>query len=123
MDDGVILIREDSLMQQLASRLHKYPECDQPKHVRGLHVAIGFLKSHQPFSIDEEQARFRDGLVQMIDISIGRAEIQKVWLVHYANRSLSHIRGKVPFMLGRANSLSPERMLQELDIIDTYAAR
>jgi hypothetical protein len=43
--------------------------------------------------------------------------VQKVWLVHYANRTLDRIVGKVPFTLGRTNALTVEQLLQELGIV------
>jgi len=65
---------------------------------------------------DEERARFETALAQFIDTPVSRMTVGQVWLVHYANRTLNRIVGKVPFTLGRANALTVERLLQKLGV-------
>jgi hypothetical protein len=42
--------------------------------------------------------------------------VKQVWLVHYANRMLNRIVGRVPLTLGQANSLTVENLLRELGV-------
>jgi len=115
-EEGSVMVAENTPMQQLASRLRRYPELDQPKHLKGLHVAIGFLNTCRPFSTEEERRHFEEGFAQIMDIPIGRMMVRQVWLVHYANRTLNRIIGRVPFTLGCSNSLTAERLLQDLGV-------
>jgi hypothetical protein len=55
-------------------------------------------------------------VIHIMDIPIGRMTVHQVWLVHYANRTLNRIVGKVPFTLGGRNPLTAERLLQDLGI-------
>jgi hypothetical protein len=118
-NEGLIVTRENTLVRQMASNLRKYPRLDPSKHSGGLHVTIGFLNTSRPFVTDEEQARFEIALSQLIDIPIGWMIVQQVWLVHYANRTLDRIIGKVRFTLGESNILTVERLLRELNIAVT----
>ena len=115
-EEGFVMVAENTPVQQLASRLQGYPELDWPEHLKGLHVAIGFLNTCRPFSTGEEQRHFEEGFAQIMDIPIGRMTVRQVWLVHYANRTLNRIVGKVPFTLGCPNPLTAERLLQDLGI-------
>jgi hypothetical protein len=114
--EGLVIIREHTLTQQLASSLQAHPQLDQPKHHRGLHVNIGFFNTVRPFDTDEKQAHFESGLAQLAHTPVGQMRVQQVWLVHYANRTLNRIVGKVPFTLGRANDFTVEHLLRELGI-------
>lgn len=115
-DSGFVLVGENTFEQHLTSTLRGYPELDKPKHLKGLHVAIGFCHAHHAFGTEEEAVPFETALPQLVDVSIGSMTVQQVWLVHYANRTLNRIVGKVPFALGQANALSVERLLRELGI-------
>jgi hypothetical protein len=113
---GFVMVGECTLVRQLASSLRQYPELDPPKHLRGSHIAIGFLNTQRPFAREEEKACFEQALAQFRDIQVGKTLVQQVWLVHYANRTLNQILGKVPFTLGQANVMTVERLLRELGI-------
>jgi hypothetical protein len=117
--EGFVMVGENTLVQQLASNLRRYPEFDSPKHLRGLHVAIGYLNTGRPFATDEESVRFEMALAQLTEAPVGRVMVQQIWLVHYANRTLNRIVGKVPFTLGQTNTLDDENLLQELGIVST----
>jgi len=114
--DGVAQVVGNTLVQRLASSLHRHPELDEPKHCAGLHVAIGFLNRVPPFDTDEEQARLAVALDQFAHMPVGQVTVQHVRLVHYANRTLSHIVGTMSLALGQANTLPAERLLRELGI-------
>jgi hypothetical protein len=45
--------------------------------------------------------------------------VQQVWLVHYANRTLDRIVGRISLTLGQTNFLTAERLLRELGIAAT----
>jgi hypothetical protein len=118
-DNGLVLVGQNTFEQQLASSLKEYPELDQPKHPGGLHAAIGYCNTNRPFTTDEEIAPLEAALSEFIRIPIGSMTVGQVWLVHYTNRTLNRIIGKVPFVLGQANTLTGRRLLQELDIEDS----
>jgi hypothetical protein len=65
--EGFVMVVENTLGQHLASSLQKYPELDQPKHFRGLHVAIGFFNTSRPFATDAARAHFEAALAQLMD--------------------------------------------------------
>ena len=113
-EEGLVVVSENTLTQQLAARLRGHPELDLPKHSKGLHVVIGYLT--QPFFSEEQQMRFTEGLASFTDISVGSTTIRKIRLVHYANRTLNRIIGQVSFTLGDPNPLTAERLLQHLGI-------
>jgi 2'-5' RNA ligase len=115
-DEGSVMVGGGAFTQQLASNLQRYPELDSPKGLRGLHVTIGFFNTDRPFTKDEERMCIEMALTQFMEVPVGRVMIWRVWLVHYANRTLNRIVGKIPFTLGQANTLTGERLLQELGI-------
>jgi len=115
---GFVLLGEKTMVGQLSSSLRRYPELDPPKHAPGLHVAIGYLNTERPFAIDEEMRQFELVLAEIRDTPVGRVLVKQVWLVHYANRTLDQIVGRVPFTLGKANAITVGRLLRELGIID-----
>ena len=51
-----------------------------------------------------------------MDTPIGRVTVRHIWLVHYANRTLDRIVGKIRFALGRSNPLTAERLFEGLGI-------
>jgi hypothetical protein len=127
-DNGLVIVDVNTIEQQLASSLKqklacslkKYPELDQPKHPKGLHVTIGYFNTGQPFAMDEERARFETAVAQLTNVPVGEMVVQQVWLVHYANRTLDRIVGKVPFTLGQTNALTAERLLRELGVAPSH---
>jgi hypothetical protein len=114
-ENGFVLVGENTFEQQLASALQRFPELDKPKSLKGFHVAIGFCNTSWPFAKDE-QAAIETALSKIEDTPIGSMEVRQVWLVHYANRTLNRIIGKVPFTLGQTNALTAEYLLQGLGI-------
>jgi hypothetical protein len=115
-EDGTITIAEHSLVYQLSSQLRQHPELDRPKHDRGLHIAIGFLHNSQPFASDRERELFLQGFHSLRSCHTGRIPVQRVRLIHYANRTLKRIIGQVSFTLGESSLLTTERLLQDLGI-------
>ena len=116
-DSGFVLVGENTFERQLASTLHVYPELDKQKHARGLHVAIGYCSGRCPFATDEAGKPLESALCQLLDTSIGTMMIDQVWLVHYANRTLNRIVGKVPFVLGQSDVFIIDHLLRALGII------
>lgn len=115
-EEGFLIALERTPLRQLATCLQRYPELDRPKHSKGLSAVIGFLNMPQFLSSDEAQTHFREKLAQIADLPIGQGLVNRVWLVHYANRTLNRIMGKVPFTLGHANHLTGKHLLQALNI-------
>lgn len=117
-DEGFVMIAASGPIPNLSFTFQKYPKLDRPKQNHGLHVTIGYLKTQELFASDEERERFREGFSQIMHTHVGQIMVQQVWLVHYANRTLNRIIGKIAFDLGRPNSLTAERLLGSLGIID-----
>jgi hypothetical protein len=115
-EDGSLILKEDTMVQRLVSRLRWYPELDPPKYGRGLHIAIGFVNKYPFLTHRDEEQQFKAGFAQMTDTPIGALTIQHVWLVHYANRTLSTIVGKTQFTLGQASPITTEQLLSDLGI-------
>lgn len=108
---GLVLVNATAtlpIQDYLVEVLRFYPELDPPKHPERLHVTIGYLNTPSPFQDDAEHARFSGRLTELAGVDVGVYEVNRVWLVHYANRRLSQVVGKSPLHLGRANSVSGE---------------
>ncbi|MCB0167442.1 MAG: hypothetical protein KDI79_24645 [Anaerolineae bacterium] len=120
-DHGFVLIVENTFSRQLTSILNRHPEFDQPKHFNGLHVAIGYFNTARPFATNEEIVLLEAALTELAETYIGSVMVRQIWLVHYANRTLSQIVGKVEFNLGKANVLTSNDLLRELGILSTIS--
>jgi len=101
--------------QQIAQYLTPFPEIDPPQDPDGWHVTLGHLETSAPFATDAEQLRFEVGWNEL-QKALGRMTVEQVWLVHYANRTLTEIIGRVPLLLGRPNVFSADVLLNELRI-------
>jgi len=116
MPNGVVLLSEQTVGQQLAVRLQNFPELDRPKHLRGLSVSIGYLNSPNPVATGQQKQRVAQSLQAMAAASIGQTMVQQLWLVHYANRTLNQVVGKVALPLGRSTCRPVEQWPGELGI-------
>ena len=113
--DGMLVIHEDSLARRLAAGLSATPGLDQPKHWSGLHVVAGYLHTPRPFTSLDAQADFEQRFAAL-DTLIGAAQISRVALVHYANRTLQRIVGQVALELGQDSRLSCDEIAQALGL-------
>ena len=102
--------------QRVAERLTSLPGLDQPKNSDGWHVTLGYLQTPTPFATEAEQADFQVGWAELQTCLPGVVVVDRVWLVHYADRTLSRIVGKVPLLLGQPNTLTPDNLLATLGI-------
>jgi 2'-5' RNA ligase len=102
--------------QQVAERLASVPGLDRPKDLDGWHVTLGYLQASAPFGNAAEQASFEFGWNKLQSNALGTVEVDRVWLVHYADRTLSRIVGKAPLLLGLPNALTAEHLLVNLGI-------
>lgn len=117
-EDGFVVVSENTPLRRLAASFRRHPELDRPKYDHGLHVAIGYLNS-QPADLSKvERARLEAGFAQIVDAPIGRVAIDRLWLAHYASRTLSRIVGKVAFPLGQPQYLTSAQLLEQLNIGD-----
>lgn len=105
----VIICNDVLSRQRLADYLDQYSECDPPKHPAStLYISIGYLNTIHPFAQGSAYEQFARSLVKaaniLADLPIEERteEIEKVWLVHYTNRTLEAqaILGKICFTLG-----------------------
>lgn len=101
--------------QRVAERLASFPGLDQPKDLDGWHVTLGYLQTPTPFATEAERADFQVGWAELQTSLPGVVVVDRVWLVHYANRTLSRIVGKAP-LLGQTNTLTPDSLLAALGI-------
>jgi hypothetical protein len=102
--------------QRVAECLASFPEMDRPKDLAEWHATIGYLQTPEPFTTEAERAGFEVGWSELEASSLGEVEVERVWLVHYADRTLSRIEGKIPLLLGRPNTLTPDSLLAALGI-------
>jgi hypothetical protein len=115
----VLALGPDSghVRQQVAQYLAPFPEFDLPQDPDGWHVTLGHLETSAPFATDAEQLRFEAGWSDLQKAgALGRMTVEQVWLVHYANRTLTKVIGRVPLLLGRPNMLSAGEILNALKI-------
>ncbi len=118
-EDGLVVLAGNASVEKAAFSLPDYPELDQPKHKNGSwFVTIGYLLTTEPFSSETARIEFAEGFERIKNRTIGSTKIQHVWLVHYANRTLSHIIGKASFALGSPNTLTAKQLLAYLAIAD-----
>lgn len=101
--------------QRFAERLASFPGLDRPKDADGWHITLGFLQMPAP-AAEAEQANFEDSWAELRTCSLGTMLVDQVWLVHYADRTLSRIVGKTPLRLGRLDRLTADRFLSVLGI-------
>jgi hypothetical protein len=100
----------------VAERLASFPGLDQTKDLFGWHVTLGCLQTPTPFASEAEQLRFEIGWAELKASSLGTMEVDRVWLVHYAVRTMRRIVGKMPLLLGRPNALTADSLLVALGI-------
>jgi hypothetical protein len=102
--------------QRVAECLAPFPGLDPPKDLDGWHMALGYLQSPTPFAIEAEQTTFETGWAKLQASSLGSMVVDRVWLVHYADRRLRRIVGRAPLLLGRPNALTADSLLVALGI-------
>ena len=79
-------------------------------------MTFGYLGTPTPFANGAQQAGFEVDLAKLQFNSLSTMEADRVWLVHYADRTLSRMVGKAPLLLGRPNMLTPDSLLAALGI-------
>ena len=106
----------DQVRRRVAERLASFPGLDQPKGLDGWHVTLGYLQTATPFATEAERADFQVGWAELQTSLLGGMVVDRVWLMHYADRTLSRIVGKTPLLLGQPNTLTPDNLLAALGI-------
>ncbi len=114
-EDGMITVHEETLARQLATTLCKYSGLDHPKRSPGLVSVIGFLSDENRAGEIIDSA-FQSALEPLSSVPIGQMLVEQVHLVHYANRTLNQIEGRLTFLLGRPNFFTSEQFLAALGI-------
>lgn len=110
-------IEPGTIRKDILTCLHTYKSLDQPQQLEGaLHISIGYINQQRPFNNDLESAQFAQGIADANNTfcPMGEIVVDKLWLIHYANRTLDKVIGKAPLQLGRTNSLSPETFCSDL---------
>jgi hypothetical protein len=97
-----------ALRASLDALARQYYELDAPRDAgEPWHCSIGYLRD----SLEPARQTRSMALVPAFPM-----EISRVWLVHYANRTYSHIVGRIPLALGRPNHLTAGDLLAGLRI-------
>jgi hypothetical protein len=120
--DGILALEardETGVRDQIVMRLCNYPELDLEKPSQDpLHVSIGYLcaptvECSAEAPVEVLQCR----LANISTRSIGAFAVDRVWLVHYSNRTLNRILGRMPFRLGHPRQVSVKHFLEALQIV------
>jgi len=114
--NGLLAAREKTAIQPLVALLGRHPALDAPKTNTGLHITLGYLKQSPAEGKIEEDAPFIAALRRLREEDLGAVVVERIWLVHYANRTLNRIVGKIPFRLGEARGISVEAFVERLGI-------
>jgi len=91
----------------LVEILQKYPEFDRSDSFAPLHMTLGYILPASEQIPLEKEIELPFSVVEHVD---------KVWLVHYSNRTLSQIIGKVAFSLGEPAAINVPELLDALGI-------
>lgn len=106
----------DQVRQQVAGRLASFPGLDRPKELDDWHITLGYLQTPAPLIDETEQIGFEAGRTMFRSGPLGALTADRVWLVHYADRTLSRVVGKASLLLGRSNGLTADSLLRDLGI-------
>jgi hypothetical protein len=79
-------------------------------------VTVGYLATPSPFASEAERAGFEAGLARLQAGSPSAMEVHQVWLVHYADRTLDRIVGRIPLPVGSPIGLTSDYILTRLAI-------
>jgi hypothetical protein len=102
--------------RQVAERLASLARLDPPKDLGDWHVTVGYLATPSPFASEAERAGFEAGLARLQAGSPSAMEVHQVWLVHYADRTLDRIVGRIPLPVGSPIGLTSDYILTRLAI-------
>lgn len=111
---GSVIIKVNEPGQLIVPLLRRSLALDQPPASINLHISLGYLSTPTLFTEEAEQQRFAEDYAQLAQCTLGCLTVQQVWLVHYANRMLNRIVGKIPLQLGQPNQLTVEQLLENL---------
>ena len=126
-EEGVLLLDVHNGLNakaRITSWLQNYPEFDPPKHPQDhLHISVGYLReSPDTHPASQLTETFQPLLHDTCVAAPVHTQVEQVWLVHYANRTLNRILGKVPLNLGCPNRLTASELLEALRIADQPTA-
>lgn len=115
-DNGMVSVQFQTtvpIKDMLIRYLNAFPMLDAPKHSRGswLYHTMGYATSLLSPDEQEKVQAYLDGVYWQ-----GEMAVSQVWLVHYAIRTLQRIKGKIPFRLQQANTVTEARLLRDLQI-------
>jgi hypothetical protein len=99
----------------------RFAELDPPKAGETLHATLGFQRVFSQTSA-EDMAGNETRLRNWLEAFAGSCRIEMLWLVHYSNRTLSQVVGKVKLPLGEKSSLNGEELVKRLGILENMRA-
>lgn len=109
------------LQQQIASAFARHPELNHPNYFGDLHITLGYLNAPCEALTQTEIDFLGTDFGAVMSRPIGEVLVDKVWLVHYTNRTLRHLQGKIPFVLGQVCAITPQLLLGALGIAEQSA--
>lgn len=115
-EDGCAIVCENTAERRLFTSLRRFQGIDIHKVPRGSKITIGYLNTSKPFLSREEKRDFAQGFDLLANAPVGQMQVRQMWLVHYANRTLNRIIGRVPYTLGATNLITASDLLQKLQI-------
>jgi 6-phosphofructokinase 1 len=111
---GSVIIKVSETTQRIVPALRQSLALDQPPANVHLHISIGYLNTPMLFNEEAEQQRFEEGYAYLSECPLGGFTVEQIWLVHYANRMLNRIVGKIPLTLGQPDQLTVDQLLENL---------
>jgi hypothetical protein len=120
MPNGLLICRAQcskGFSDRLINLLWKYPTFNlHQKDPYDLHLTIGYLTTPEPFLNAKEGYLFKKTLLNLQEDEMETYQVDRVWLIHYANRTLNSILGKISFILGKQAPMKSEHILHLLQI-------
>jgi 2'-5' RNA ligase len=127
-EHGSVLWRAEAggdLWNDAPALIEKVPGFDRQNPAHTPHVTLGYVRrldrpaaellaSVQAWLEREAEAKERLERRAVPDSAAAQATIDRLWLVHYANRTLDRVLGQVELPLGRPSDLSVSEMIAKL---------
>lgn len=96
--------------QRFGSIHAQFPELDPPKSAAGMHATLGFLSEPGPADVDKGRAVLRGWDERFLGVT----HVESAWLVHYGNRTLNELLGKIKLPLGSKFTLEGKLLADAL---------
>lgn len=92
----------EQLRASIAAVLQPYPGFDRPKDQSNFHLTVGYLQKVPAQLNHQERTTLQTIALSVGEESLGEVNFDRMWLVHYANRTLDAIVTKLALPFGGA---------------------